>query len=405
MRSVVFAIVVMAFAQAAGAVDASDKVHYKAPTGWTKAATAHGSVAFVPPNVPAGKACSLIFMAPAPGQLDGHFDQTWKRMTGALKVTSDGRIASGTSPTGLETRSVTAVVEAGNERTWIHIFAFQAGSNVQMLLYSSNDADVFDEHFPAATAMLDSIRVGDAPAKPAEKKGAPAPAKNPAAKKEMPARPKGPGFDGVFYKAKVGFNAAGAPGERGMQVDYLCFSSDGLVYTGTPTGGPVSIFANPDDLSNYGRYTLNGDNFTIAWNHDKLLNQRLTHKGRRVAGGVEVNGDKYHAIPSCDGMTLDGTYSWKWGGGESVIRFTRDGRFTERGLFETVSDDNLVHPDWPKMPERGSGTYSIRQNTLEVKYDNGPTRRIFFSTRDDPRDPKSISINTYPHERRPKPGE
>ena len=74
-------------------------------------------------------------------------------------------------------------------------------------------------------------------------------------------------------------------------------------------------------------------------------------------------------------------------------------RFTERGLFETVSDDNLVHPDWPRMPERGSGTYSIRQNTLEVTYDNGPTRRIFFTTRDDPKDPKSISINNYRHEK------
>src|SRR5690349_16546369 len=109
MRLVVMAIVALALAQAAGA---SDQVEYKAPAGWTKAATADGSVAFVPPNVPAGKACSLMFMAPAPGQLDGHFDQTWKRMTGALKVTSGGKIASGTSPTGLETRSVTAVVEA-----------------------------------------------------------------------------------------------------------------------------------------------------------------------------------------------------------------------------------------------------------------------------------------------------
>ena len=69
-------------------------------------------------------------------------------------------------------------------------------------------------------------------------------------------------------------------------------------------------------------------------------------------------------------------------------------------ITDHFDHDNLVHPDWPKMPERGSGTYSIRQNTLEVSYDNGPTRRIFFQTRDDPKDPKSITINTYPHEKR-----
>ena len=60
---------------------------------------------------------------------------------------------------------------------------------------------------------------------------------------------------------------------------------------------------------------------------------------------------------------------------------------TKRGLFDTVADDNLGPPAWPKRPERGSGTYSIRRNTLEVAYDNGPTRRIFFTTRDDPKDP------------------
>jgi hypothetical protein len=390
------AVVVLALANGAGAAGG---VKYTDPPGWTKGATANGAVAFAPPNVPAGKVCTVMFLQAAPGEVAGHMDQTWKRATGGLKVVSGGKVVSGKTAGGLETASVTAVVESAGTRTWMHFFGFQAGPNVEMVLYSSNDGDVFDEHFPAAAAMLDSIHLAGAPPPPARAK-APAVKKAPG-KSNAPAKQKGPGFDGVFYMAKVEFNAAGAPGARGMRVDYLCFNADGLVYTGTPTGGPVSIFENPDDSPNYGRYTLDGDEFTITWNHDKLLNQRRTEKGKRLPSGkVELNGNTYHAIPSCDGMTLDGNYSWKWGGGESVIRFTRDGRFTERGLFETVSDDNLVHPDWPKMPERGSGTYSIRQNTLEVSYDNGPTRRIFFQTRDDPKDPKTITINTYPHEKR-----
>jgi hypothetical protein len=398
MRCAAVAVVVLALAQLAGAAERADGFEYKEPAGWTRVKLPDGSVAFQPPTVPAGKGCSVMFLQPAEGELAAHFDQTWKRTAGAVRVESGGKIVSGKTSGGVETRSVTAVVEGGGQKTWMHFVAFQTGPRVQMVLYSANDGELFDEHLPAADAMLDSIHLAGAPA--------PAPArpavKNAPAKQDAPPKGKGPGFDGVFYAAKVSFDAAGAPGARATRVDYLCFSSDGLVYSGTPTGGPVSVFESVDDSPNYGRYTLDGDTFKIAWNYDKLTKQRRTDAGKRLPSGkVELNGNTYHAIPPCDGMTLEGTYSWKWGGGESVIRFTRDGRFTERGLRETVSDDKLVHPDWPKMPERGSGTYSIRRNTLEVAYDNGPTRRIFFVTRDDPKDVRSISINTYPHEKAP----
>ena len=397
MNCTTVAIVVLALAEATGGAGGADAFQFQQPRGWQKATTADGSVALVPPNVPAGQGCSVIFLRPTEGELDRHFHQTWNRATGQFKVVSGGRVESGTSSAGLETRSVRAVVEGGGQKTWMQFFGFQNGPRVEMVVYSASDGDLFDEHLDSVDAMLNSIRVGGAraPAPPAPV------ARNAQAKKSAPAKGNGSGFDGVFFRAKVAFDAAGGPGARGMKVGYLCFSSDGLVYTGTPAGGPVEVFANPNDSPNYGRYTLDGDSFTIVWNHDTFLNQRLTQKGRRLeSGGVEVNDDAYHALPSCDGLTLDGTYAWKWGGGESVVRFTRDGRFTERGLRETVSDDDRAHPDWPKMPAGGSGTYSIRQNTLEVVYDGGPTRRIFFSTRDDPKDPKSISINTYPHERR-----
>ena len=83
-----------------------------------------------------------------------------------------------------------------------------------------------------------------------------------------------------------------------------------------------------------------------------------------------------------------------------MIRFTPDGRFTERGLKDCVNLDQLVYPDWPKLPDSGDGTYTIGRNTLEVKYDNdGPTRRMLFTTPDDPANPKRISIANNPLER------
>ena len=55
-------------------------------------------------------------------------DQTWKRATGGLKVVSGGKVVSGKTASGLETASVTAVVESGGARTWMHFFGVQVGA-------------------------------------------------------------------------------------------------------------------------------------------------------------------------------------------------------------------------------------------------------------------------------------
>jgi hypothetical protein len=390
-------VALFALAHASLAAEGPEGVEFREPRGWTRAAQPNGCLALQPAQVPAGTGCSVAFMPPAQGKVGDHFEQTWRRTAASVKVVSGGDVVAGETAGGLATRSVTAVVEAGGQRTWMHFFAFQSGPRVEMALYAANNGALFEKHLPEVRAMFDSIRPAGAAAKADQGKPAPA-AKNALA---PPPPEKGKAISGVYYRSKVAFDAAGGRGERAARTDYLCFSPDGLVYTGAPVGGPVSLFAAPDDSPNYGRYTPGGgDDFTIAWNFDRTLNRRITHKGRRLPdGAVEVNGETYRPLPPCDGLKLDGTYAWKWGGGESVVRFTRDGRFTERGLREAVTDDDRVHPDWPKMPPQGSGKYAVHSNTLELQYDGGPTRRIFFVTRDDPKDVRTISINTYPHER------
>jgi hypothetical protein len=87
---------------------------------------------------------------------------------------------------------------------------------------------------------------------------------------------------------------------------------------------------------------------------------------------------------------------------QTQVRFLKDGHFKATGLQDCVHLDQLVYPDWPKLPAAGTGTYTIRRNTLEVKYDNdGPTRRMFFMTPDNPSNPKRISIANNPLEREP----
>jgi hypothetical protein len=387
------ALLVLALLQSG---QATGDLKFRPPQGWQHQALKDGRIVVRPPDVPDGKECSVLLVPAAEGDLDQNFNNAWQRVAGATKVVRRGKAVSGKTSGGFDTRSMSALMDEAGARNHVNVFAVGAGTKVRMALFMANDEELFNERLPDVKAMLDSVYLAKAPPVAPE----PAPTRPPAPEPgPAPAKQKGQGFEGVYYFTQVEFNPLGGRGATFRKIDYMCFFPDGRVYWGQPIGGPVEIFENEYESPYFGRYTMNGDEFTIVWGYDKVLNQQLTHNGKRHgSGGVEVNGLDYRRMHSCEGLKLHGTYVWKWDGGDSVVRFTKDGRFTERGLKHTVADDELGRPDWPKLPESGAGTYSIRKNTLEVKYDRGPTRRIFFSI-PDPEDAKTISINNYPHDR------
>jgi hypothetical protein len=278
----------------------------------------------------------------------------------------------------------------------MYFFAVQAGPNVRRALFISDERAQFEKHLPAVKQMFETV--GMDPASVAKQ----------SATVTRPAKLNGPGIDGVFYRYKAGLDPAGTTGELSHNFDYLCLASDGRAYNGHPTGGPVTCFEYEDPRSpSYGTYTYSGDGeIVIKWNYDRFLNQQLTQKLKRLSDGkLQQDGTTYHQFTSCDGLKLDGAYAITWAdGSRSRIQFTKQGRFTEQGLKDCVSLDQLVHPEWPKLPAGGgAGTYKISRNTLEVTYDNdGPTRRMLFTTPDEPTsNPKRISIANRPLEREP----
>ena len=372
---------------------AADEARFYPPEGWTvvKQPDAANATAIVQaPAVPAGKTCVVMIMPNVPGEVNAVFATSWRTLTGELKVVSGGEPRARRSMAGFETRSTTAVVDAPDTgRAQMHFFAVQSGAQVRRALFLSDDAAAFDKHLPAVKEMFDAVGVDPAAAK----------------RKRMAATGPATGFEGVFYRGGVEFNPAGGRGERAARVDYLCFAPDGRAYNGHPSGGPAACFeADDPHSSSYGRYTLSGDEIVITWNFDRLLNRQHTQKLKRLSGGkLEEAGATFHKLEPCDGLKLDGDYAMTWADGSKTrVRFTKDGRFTEQGLKDCVNLDQLVYPDWPKLPASGAGTYSIGRNTLEVKYDNdGPTRRMFFATPDDPKDPKRISIANNLLEREP----
>jgi len=375
-------VVVLALSELA---HAADEARFYPPQGWTVAKQPNGTAMIQPPGVPAGKTCTVMIMPDVQGEVNAVFATSWRTLTEPLKIVSGGEPrALRTTAKGLESRSTTATVDAADTgRAYMYFFAVQAGPNVRRVLFIGDDQAAFDKHLPAVKAMLDSVGVDPATAK---QRAATAPAT-------------GPGFEGVFYRGSVALNAAGGRGELGQRVDYLCFALDGRAYNGHPSGGPSACFENEDPRSpSYGRYTLRGDEIVIRWNKQETT-QKLKLRGD---GTLEEDGATFHELQSCDGLKLDGTYTITWAdNSRTQVRFFKDGRFKATGLQDCVNLDQLVYPDWPKLPAAGTGTYLIAHNTLEVKYDGGPTRRMFFFTPDDPANPKRISIANHLLEREP----
>jgi hypothetical protein len=61
------------------------------------------------------------------------------------------------------------------------------------------------------------------------------------------------------------------------------------------------------------------------------------------------------------------------------VEFTAGGRFTETNLMTHTAWALLAPPGETRVPLRGgTGTYTITRNTLELRYDGGPTAYFFF---------------------------
>jgi hypothetical protein len=95
--------------------------------------------------------------------------------------------------------------------------------------------------------------------------------------------------------------------------------------------------------------------------------------------GAALKGDgkTWEPMPRVDGLKLSGRWEIKSPGGHDWIEFTPEGRFKVEGLLKSVAfgDGNPVRP-----PDKGAGTYEIRDWTMFFKFDDGTSWSTDFST-------------------------
>jgi hypothetical protein len=164
---------------------------------------------------------------------------------------------------------------------------------------------------------------------------------------------------------------------RGYFIEHLVFLPGGKLYRGLPPEGllyfdpQVAQKAHPDRCGTY--EFKNGEiHFLLGPNKTPYV---ITRNGERLNNPPSLGKGSFRPVPACDGLKLEGNYRRHIS--EPTITFTRDGKFSDGGIFRYFG--TLENPDGTMYMDDGKGghgTYVIKQNTLELKYADGHIRRI-----------------------------
>jgi hypothetical protein len=158
--------------------------------------------------------------------------------------------------------------------------------------------------------------------------------------------------------------------------DFFTFYPDGHVLRFNPSEGldRPTDFDAACEFGVCGTYTVEDDEVHILWG------QSTTPEVYDVdgQGALQRRGQtgKHRPTPSLDGLRLAATYGLPQGPGEppfAHVTLTADGRFEENNLLDYLNWElDPEHPerDGTAVP-RGTGTYTIRRNTLTLRYDGG----------------------------------
>ncbi|MDX6206526.1 MAG: hypothetical protein QOF39_2583 [Frankiales bacterium] len=147
--------------------------------------------------------------------------------------------------------------------------------------------------------------------------------------------------------------AAGSPA--------LVFSNSGRVTSAVPADGPDAGAAPLPASVRTGVYFAHDGLVDIAWETDGTT---VTLRPN-TTGQLTWNGLTYGIVDPLQGAHLSGTYKRLSGGSGATITFKGNGRFADDGV---TADTNLVGTDNPS----GTGSYSVRANTVYLVYDSGP---------------------------------
>jgi hypothetical protein len=367
---------------ASGRAETFDVFSFTAPPGWARE-NKTGVVVFFE-QLPGGGSCLAALYAGREGSGDPErdFREEWDlTVVKQLRFETPPEVAR--SRTGAWTRLVGTieVLQGGREAvTELHVFS--AGRRVASFL--ANRAD------EGCAGELAAFVRGVSPASPG-----PHPAPAPAVAAPAPAGRggKGPSFAGpapvgVWIGSTTGA-MRGHDSGRGLLYDavkrklaWRVLFADGQAFSGMPTTGLADLDVERSKAEeaagrfvggSWGTWSLSGARGSLR----KALGGATEELALADGDHLRVGG-RFDFVRAADvtGLRLDGEWTHfsdprdPWldqPGCRQVIRFSRDGRFVDRGIF--VSDTRF--PDRSPEDAPGEGTYEIRDFSLVLRYADG----------------------------------
>jgi hypothetical protein len=360
---------------------------FEPPAGWSLAESP-GHLTYTVTNAADNSWCMLAIYAsrPAAGDPVADFRREWKELVqSAFEARSAPSPSAGTSAAGLSFRQGSADVRASTGPAWVDLTVFTAGGRTLSLLAVASSKAVLDGRRREQRSLLEGLRFAGVSASPMV---APVSANSTRTPASSPSREpgsfRGAGLAGVWMAmVPRGF------GSYEIAPRWRVFFADGNFFNDLPDEGlagfdHASSRAGPRAQS-WGSWKIEGN----AGQMQRPGERFATKIAVLNAGQIKLDSDLYTRSTDVTGLRLDGAWTSYANpdapelerlpvGARPVIHFSRDGRFTDDGLFAAFirsgSSAEAVRFDAP-----GAGSYRFSDFTLELHYTDGRVRRTAFT--------------------------
>ncbi|MBI4913464.1 MAG: hypothetical protein HY823_12050 [Acidobacteria bacterium] len=352
-----------------------DAASFQPPADW-KAAREGDHLGFTHIDRTAGTYCMLVLYESRPGGGDGtqDFAREWRDIVQATyRGGPTPRPVRGNTPGGLAylEGSGTGAFSGGDLLARLRVFSF--GNRVFSVLMLAPSSQALAARQAALSAFFGSLRLGSPGPVPASPQAPPA-----SSGREGPW--KGGGISGVW----MGFKYLPASGSHEPQPRWYLFYDDGQVFKDLPRNGPAGFDraaaqADPNLQPYWATYRVSGRSGEILSEGSRFTTRLEVDR----ADSMLVDGERFHRCAPVNGLRLEGAWSTYAAGDTTVLqrpagqrplfRFTRDGRFSDEGVFRSY----LTFFGGDDSP--GQGTYEIRDFTLFLRYADGRQKQVAFS--------------------------
>jgi hypothetical protein len=369
-------------------------LRYAIPPGWTARNSVGGTVQFIPPDLPAGADVSITIVPAQPSQVPADntinsfvFDQLF--MNARERGHQDGVTGS---------MGGFRVANASSTAHRYGIYAARWEAKVQMVIFTTNSAELFTRYGPDVERMIRTTVVPGF--RPDPNAWHPTPLPPPERDVKIKGAYLGTGFDTRF---SVDPKAGGVASRNYREVLVLFENgiasrtdvvNSGLRDTTYVSQGfatlDVAGMKEPFTDRRFGRWTEDGGTITVQMAQGKPL--KLTRDGENLKGDWT-----WSRLSPIDGLRPAGTFFRQGAMGDpESITLKADGSFESTRANE-IFGGSLVNPDFPIF---GRGAYEIRKWSLILRFDTGYVVSMNLLM-DAEAQPKKFLLAGYSFERNP----